>query len=210
MAKKSADKLVNLYHLPDEFKRELYDVNHFNEYIIAERLVNYASHRGLKGNKIPIISFDSIVPFILDLRKLTKQDEEKAKELMSPEDIKKFTPRIWTAGSRFKDIKTLVNYVADAKRKDEAFLSGAKVEPTEVEEEKYKFNVVFTDIISEVKSSMNASPSLNSLSIDDLRNLAVANKLSQHKDYISPNSVQEMLEDEQVNINVTQELEDEK
>ena len=188
------DDFVDLNGLPPEIKRELYNINHFNEYLIADKLIGYARSKNQKGPKIPLITWESIVPFMLDLRELIKADQEESIAKWGKSGKKSgFKPKIYNVGTRFPSVNALSNYVANAQ----------KSEPKETEESYNRFNSVLNKfIVTEAAPMVEDMPALKDMSIQEIYNLAVANKLATHKDYINPQVIQDMLNENQIDIDV--------
>ena len=213
---KKFDKLLDKTDLTDDIKRELYDIGHFNEYLIVDRLIRYAGHRDSGGKKqTPMLSWDYIVPLMLDIRSLAKQDEEEAlQNWKASGKTTGFKPKIYGAGTRFPTVKDLSDYVEQAKMADDKYLAGVasgKRIPKIVKSddgsddmfETNSFNETFENImLTEVKKPSAELPPLRELSLQDIQNLALANKLVTHGDYISPETIQELLNDNGYDTNV--------
>jgi len=98
---KELGALLDKNNLPPEIKRELYDIGHFNEYLIVDRLIGYAMHRNAKGPKQPIISWGAIAPLILNIRKLAEEDQKDSIKQWKASGGKGFSPRVSSVGSKF-------------------------------------------------------------------------------------------------------------
>lgn len=182
-------KVLDKYNLSPEIKRELYNTSHFNEYILADKLIGYVKTR-------KFILWSDIIPLILDIRDITEQDEKEAIKQWKASGGTGFRPRISSVGTKFSTLKELTDYISDAQLK--ASKSKANVDDMDNLDDDFdestKFDKFCKDImISETNTAHTNIPPLSEMSIRDIQNLAVANTLVNHKDFVSVDTIKKLL-----------------
>jgi len=184
--------------LDTDLKNEIINVTHFNENSLVEKLIELASYKKTKNTwRRPLISMDSIFPFVKEFRDIA---DKEFKELTKG-DIRINKPRslyLNPDGYKAKD-KEIEEEIASAVLKNEKIaekLANAGIIP-----ENYTFYDYRIDtMLSEKKEG--EQDDLSSMDMQKLSNLAVANKLSSHKQFVPPGSIQYLFDENGYDLNV--------
>ena len=188
--KANLGKAINILGMPEEMMREFFGQSYFNENTIVEILLKYATYKK-DGNTwaAPMVDIDQIVSFLHVVRDLVNKDLGVINTDDGVTVHKPITRFLNDNGTIAKDaeITSFLQKYKDKNAKIEAELAKAATVP----ESRNWFNAL-SDMITEEKKE----ETMDQMSMQKISNLAVANLLATRKEYVRPEQIQAVIDEE--------------